>query len=209
MSSGHINSISSRSSDEDCDCLFKIMMLGDSAVGKTSFVTRYVSDKFGERYLCTVGIDYQEKILIKNEKEIKLQIWDTAGQERYRNIAKSYFQSSNAFIVAYDISNKKTFNQLKYWVEQIKSISNSNVKCIIIGTKCDIEDRAVDEEEADDFAKKLGYKFFETSAKLNINVKETFESLLDEILLNFKEDKRISLRLSSKDMTKKQKKNCC
>ena len=209
MSRGQINSISSQSSEKDYDYLFKIMILGDSAVGKTSFITKYVSNKFGERYLCTIGIDYQEKLLVKNEKDIKLQIWDTAGQERYRNIAKSYFQSSHAFIVAYDINNKKTFNQLKYWVEQIKSISNSNVKCIIIGTKCDLEDRQVNEEEGEDFAKKLGYKFFETSAKLNINVTETFESLLDELLLNYKEDKRDSVRLSSKEITKKEKKNCC
>ena len=207
MSKSLKNSVSSESNDYDY--LFKIMMLGDSGVGKTSFITRYISNKFGDRYLCTIGIDSQEKILTKNEKEIKLQIWDTAGQERYRNVAKSYFQSSHAFIVAYDISNIKTFKQLKYWVEQIKSISNTNVKCIIIGTKLDMEDRQVDEEEAKDFAQKLGFKFFETSAKLNINVTETFESLLDELLLNYKGEKRESLRLSSKDVTKKHKKNCC
>ena len=209
MSRGQINSISSLSSDKEYDYLFKIMILGESAVGKTSFITKYISNKFGDRYLCTIGIDYQEKLLVKNEKVIKFQIWDTAGQERYRNLAKSYFQSSHAFIIAYDINNKKSFNNLKYWLEQINSISNSNVKCIIIGTKCDLEERQVDEEEGENFAKKNGYKFFETSAKLNINVTETFESLLDELLLNYKEDKKDSVRLSSKEITKKEKKNCC
>ena len=92
------------SDNQDYDLKFKIMILGESMVGKTSFITRYTLDKFGERYLCTIGIDFQVKIVSKNGKEIKLQIWDTAGQERYRNVAKSYFQSSQGFIVCYDIS---------------------------------------------------------------------------------------------------------
>ena len=196
------------SDNQDYDLKFKIMILGESMVGKTSFITRYTLDKFGERYLCTIGIDFQVKIVSKNGKEIKLQIWDTAGQERYRNVAKSYFQSSQGFIVCYDISNKNSFNQVKYWVEQIKSISDEKTKCILVGTKCDLSEREVSEEEGSEFAKKLGFKFFETSAKLNMNVNEAFDGLLDEILLNYRGSKRNSMMLSKK-LNKKEKKSCC
>ena len=196
------------SDNQDYDLKFKIMILGESMVGKTSFITRYTLDKFGERYLCTIGIDFQVKIVSKNGKEIKLQIWDTAGQERYRNVAKSYFQSSQGFIVCYDISNKNSFNQVKYWVEQIKSISDEKTKCILVGTKCDLSEREVSEEEGSEFAKKLGFKFFETSAKLNINVNEAFDGLLDEILLNYRASKRNSMMLSKK-LNQKEKKSCC
>ena len=204
------NSIRSSTEDSDMNIeyKFKIMILGETAVGKTSFITRYISDTFGEKYLCTIGIDFRDKIVERNNKKIKLQIWDTAGQERYRNVAKSYFQASHGFIIAYDINNRESFKQVKYWVEQIKSISDESTKCILIGTKCDLDKRKVEENEVDDYAKKLGYKFFETSAKLNINVKETFDCLLDDILLNYKEKKRNSVMLSSKKI-KKQKKKCC
>ena len=196
------------SDNQDYDLKFKIMILGESMVGKTSFITRYTLDKFGERYLCTIGIDFQVKIVSKNGKEIKLQIWDTAGQERYRNVAKSYFQSSQGFIVCYDISNKNSFNQVKYWVEQIKSISDEKTKCILVGTKCDLSEREVSEEEGSEYAKKLGFKFFETSAKLNMNVNEAFDGLLDEILLNYRGSKRNSMMLSKK-LNQKEKKSCC
>ena len=213
MSNMTTNDNESRTDSEatvnDFDYRFKIMILGESMVGKTSIINRYVNDKFGERYLCTIGIDFQEKIIVKNDKEIKLQIWDTAGQERYRNVTKSYFQSSNGFILAYDISNKESFNQIKYWLDQIKTTSEESTKYILVGTKCDLDEREVPEEKGINLAQKLGIKFLETSAKLNININETFETLIDEILLNFKVEKRKSLMISSKKMNKKNKKNCC
>ena len=198
----------SEESNKDYDYKFKIMILGESMVGKTSLITRYTLDKFGERYLCTIGIDFQVKIVQKNGKEIKLQIWDTAGQERYRNVAKSYFQSSQGFIVCYDMTNRESFNQVKYWVEQIKTISDEKTKCILVATKCDIGEREITEEEGEELANKFGFKFFETGAKLSINVKEAFDCLLDEILLNYKGNVRNSLMLSKK-LSEKQKKSCC
>ena len=103
---------------------------------------------------------------------------------------------------------KNSFNQVKYWVEQIKSISDEKTKCILVGTKCDLSEREVSEEEGSEFAKKLGFKFFETSAKLNMNVNEAFDGLLDEILLNYRASKRNSMMLSKK-LNKKEKKSCC
>ena len=191
------------------ECVYKVLLLGDTTVGKTCFLMKYTDKTFQDIHMATIGLDYRLKTMkLKNGKEIKLQIWDTAGQERYRNVAKSYFQSSQGFIVCYDISNKNSFNQVKYWVEQIKSISDEKTKCILVGTKCDLREREVSEEEGSEFAKKLGFKFFETSAKLNMNVNEAFDGLLDEILLNYRASKRNSMMLSKK-LNKKEKKSCC
>ena len=105
----------------------------------------------------------------------------------------------------YDISNKESFNQIKYWLDQIKTTSEESTKYILVGTKCDLDEREVPEEKGINLAQKLGIKFLETSAKLNININETFETLIDEILLNFKVEKRKSLMISSKKMNKKNK----
>ena len=199
----------SETTENDCDIKLKIMVLGESMVGKTSLINRYTNDKFVERYLCTIGIDFQEKIVKKNDREVKIQIWDTAGQERYRNVAKSYFQTSNGFVIAYDINNKDSFEKVKYWIEQIKTISDEKTKFVLVGTKCDLQLREVSEEKGNSLANKLGIKFFETSSKLNINITEAFNSLIDDILLNYRGSKRKSLIISSKKTKKEPKKNCC
>ena len=190
------------------DIKLKFVILGESMVGKTSIINRYINNKFGDRYLCTVGIDFQEKIVDKKNKKIKLQIWDTAGEERYRNITKNYFQHCNGFIITYDIGNNNSFEQVKYWINQIAEKSDQKANCILVGNKCDLTEREVGEEKGSKLAKKLGYKFFETSAKLNLNVEEAFDGLIDDVLLNYKEPIRDSMKLSS-EQAKKEKKKCC
>ena len=119
----------------------KIMVIGESKIGKTSIISRYCNNEFnGGAYLSTVGIDFQIKDIVLNNKLIKLQIWDTAGQERYRNIAKNYFQSSDGFIIVYDISNLETFEKLDYWIEQIQTNSQEKTKMFLFGNKIDLED---------------------------------------------------------------------
>jgi len=198
----------SKSTLEDYDIKLKIMVLGESMVGKTCLITRYTNDKFGGRYLCTVGIDFQKKKIEKNNKKILLQIWDTAGQERFRNVTKNYFHASQGFILAYDINNKESFEKVQYWVEEIKSNAEEKIKCILIGTKCDLDRREVSEEEGIELGRKFGYKFLETSAKDNININETFDTLVSEILTNYEDNKRASLTLTSNKIGKKKKK-CC
>ena len=197
-------------STSDYDIKLKFVILGETMVGKTCFINRYISDKFGERYLCTVGIDFQEKTIIKNNKKIKLQVWDTAGEERYRNLTKNYFQACDGFIIAYDINNLESFDQVRYWIKQIAAFSGEKSKCILIGTKCDLNEREIDEKKGKELAKKIGCKFFETSSKLNMNVEETFDALVDDVLLNYKENESLrgSMKLSSKN-TKEEKKKCC
>ena len=208
MSSELRRDIDTKSTIDDFDIKLKIMVLGESMVGKTSLITRYTNDKFGGRYLCTVGIDFQKKKIEKNGKRVLLQIWDTAGQERFRNVTKNYFQASQGFILAYDLNNKESFEKVQYWVEEIKSNAEEKIKCILIGTKCDLDKREVSEEEGQNLGQKYGYKFLETSAKENININETFETLVSEIMDNFKENGRQSLTLSTNKLGKKKKK-CC
>ena len=208
MSSELRRDMDTKSTLDDFDIKLKIMVLGESMVGKTSLITRYTNDKFGGRYLCTVGIDFQKKKIEKNGKRVLLQIWDTAGQERFRNVTKNYFQASQGFILAYDINNKESFEKVQYWIEEIKSNAEEKIKCILIGTKCDLDKREVSEEEGQNLGEQYGYKFLETSAKDNININETFETLVSEILDNFQENGRQSLTLSTNKIGKKKKK-CC
>ena len=208
MSSELRRDIDTKSTIDDFDIKLKIMVLGESMVGKTSLITRYTNDKFGGRYLCTVGIDFQKKKIEKNGKKVLLQIWDTAGQERFRNVTKNYFQASQGFILAYDLNNKESFEKVQYWVEEIKSNAEEKIKCILIGTKCDLDKREVSEEEGQNLGQQYGFKFLETSAKDNININETFETLVSEILDNFQENGRQSLTLSTNKLGKKKKK-CC
>ena len=209
MSSELRRDIDTKSTIDDFDIKLKIMVLGESMVGKTSLITRYTNDKFGGRYLCTVGIDFQKKKIEKNGKRVLLQIWDTAGQERFRNVTKNYFHTSQGFILAYDINNKESFEKVQYWIEEIKANAEEKIKCILIGTKYDLDKREVSEEEGQKLGEEYGYKFLETSAKENININETFETLVSEIMNNnFKVNRRESLTLSKNKIGKKKKK-CC
>ena len=122
------------------DQKIKIMIIGETLVGKTAIITRYTKKVFGETYLSTVGIDFQNKPLNINGKKINVEIWDTAGQERFRNIAKNYFQSSDGFLLVYDITNKETFDKLNDWYDQIKTNAPENSKCMIVGNKSDLEE---------------------------------------------------------------------
>ena len=164
------------------DLKYKIMVLGESKVGKTSLIKRYTKDQFGGVYLTIVGMDFQDKIIQIEDKKIRLQIWDTAGQERFRNITKSYFQSAQGLIIVYDIADKESFEKINFWMENIKKNAPENVKLILVGNKCDlINERKVSIEEGEKRAKDNNIKFFEACAKDGTNVKELFYYLANEI----------------------------
>ena len=194
------------------DQKIKIMILGETLVGKTAIITRYTKKVFAENYLTTVGIDFQNKQLNINGKKINVEIWDTAGQERFRNIAKTYFQSSDGFLLVYDITSKDSFNKLNDWYDQIKLSAPENSKCIIAGNKSDLEEkRQVKKEEGEKFASDNNLKFYETSAKDDKNINIVFELLSNEIVNDektIKRNKRSSQVLKKKN-AKVEKKNCC
>ena len=186
------------------DLKYKIMVLGESKVGKTSLIKRYTKDQFGGIYLTTVGMDFQDKIIEIEDKKIRLQIWDTAGQDRFRNVTKSYFQSSHGFIIVYEISDKESFEKINFWMEHIKNNAPENVKIILVGNKEDLtSERQVSIEEGENYAKHYNIKFFEACAKDGTNVKELFYYLANEI---YQDDKN---RVKSEcKTTKKNKKKC-
>ena len=190
----------------------KLMVIGETKVGKTSLIKKYTKDIFGGTYLTTVGIDFQEKIIDVEDKSVKLQIWDTAGQERFRNIAKSYFHTSDGFLLVYDISCKDSFEKLNYWYEQITLNAPANTICIVAGNKCDLEDkRQVNKADGENFAKKYNLNFYETSAKEGDNVNEIFEVLSSEIIKDIKKNGHKNKRSSQvlRKNTKNKKKTCC
>uniref|UniRef100_A0A8C5Q7P2 Ras-related protein Rab-3 n=1 Tax=Leptobrachium leishanense TaxID=445787 RepID=A0A8C5Q7P2_9ANUR len=168
--------------DQTFDYMFKLLIIGNSSVGKTSFLFRYADDSFTSAFVSTVGIDFKVKTVYRNEKRVKLQIWDTAGQERYRTITTAYYRGAMGFLLMYDISNVDSFNAVQDWATQIKTYSWDNAQVLLVGNKCDLEDdRVIPAEDGRRLAEELGFEFFEASAKENINVKQVFERLVDVI----------------------------
>ncbi|MCJ8737822.1 hypothetical protein PDJAM_G00028540 [Pangasius djambal] len=140
------------------------------------------NDSFTPAFVSTVGIDFKVKTIYRNDKRIKLQIWDTAGQERYRTITTAYYRGAMGFILMYDITNEESFAAVQDWSTQIKTYSWDNAQVLLVGNKCDMDDeRVVASERGRQLSEHLGFEFFEASAKDNINVKQTFERLVDII----------------------------
>uniref|UniRef100_A0A3Q3L1W8 small monomeric GTPase n=3 Tax=Mastacembelus armatus TaxID=205130 RepID=A0A3Q3L1W8_9TELE len=168
--------------DQNFDYMFKLLIIGNSSVGKTSFLFRYADDSFTSAFVSTVGIDFKVKTIFRNNKKVKLQIWDTAGQERYRTITTAYYRGAMGFLLMYDITSEGSFSAVQDWATQIKTYSWDNAQVVLVGNKLDLEeDRQVPTEDAQRLATELGFLFFEASAKDNINVKQVFEKLVDII----------------------------
>ena len=200
--------------EEDFDEKLKLMILGDSEVGKSSVLRKYCKNEFMSKYISTIGIDFQLKYINVNNKKIRLQVWDTAGQERYKVVAKNYFNTSDGFIVMYDITNRESFVNINNWMEQITTLGGNDVKYIIFGNKNDLsEKREVEIDEGKELAKKYKCKFFETSAKEGNNVEAGFKSITMDILGDFKavQARRHDSAILKNHNIKKihKKKTCC
>ena len=165
------------------ECVYKVLLLGDSTVGKTCFLMKYTDKTFQDIHMSTIGLDYRLKAMkLKSGKKIKLQIWDTAGQDRFRAITKNYYKGSHGIILIYDVTSIQTYENIKTWVSQIREEASSNVVIYIVGNKIDMEEeRKVSKEEGKNLADELGFPFAETSAKTGINVNETFEDLVERV----------------------------
>eukprot|EP01016_Furgasonia_blochmanni_P008032 TRINITY_DN13225_c0_g2_i1.p1 TRINITY_DN13225_c0_g2~~TRINITY_DN13225_c0_g2_i1.p1 ORF type:complete len:212 (+),score=17.95 TRINITY_DN13225_c0_g2_i1:122-757(+) len=167
---------------QDYDYLVKVVIVGDSGVGKTCLLVRYTEQNFITHHLVTIGIDFKFKNLEVNGKRLRLQIWDTAGQERFRTIANTYYRSSSGIILAYSSGDRSSFNNVENWLKQINANADESVCKIIVATKCDLDSIQVDPSEGRKLAEKHGLKFFETSAKESVNVDECFGTLARDIL---------------------------
>ena len=195
----------------------KILLIGDSMVGKTCLLLNYVDHVFPEDHIATIGVEFKDKYITKDNYNIRLQLWDTAGQERFNSITKNIYRGANGVLFVYDITNRQSFNSVKKWIKETESF-DEDIKGIILGNKIDLEDeRKVDKDELEEFGQERQMKVMEISAKSNINVNECFdliiEELLDkktegEIMERYSRKKKCDLSISSKQkITKKQ--GCC
>ncbi|XP_004780402.1 ras-related protein Rab-13 isoform X2 [Mustela nigripes] len=166
------------------DHLFKLLLIGDSGVGKTCLIIRFAEDSFNNTYISTIGIDFKIRTVDVEGKKIKLQVWDTAGQERFKTITTAYYRGAMGIILVYDITDEKSFENIQNWMKSIKENASAGVERLLLGNKCDMEaKRKVQKERAVKLAREHGIRFFETSAKSSTNVDEAFSSLARDILL--------------------------
>ena len=190
---------------------FKILTLGESEVGKTSILRRFIENKFLKNHLATIGIDYRTKIIKVYGRDIRLKIWDTAGQERYHNITNHIFKGADGIVLIFDVTQESSFIKINDWIEQIKSnISQEEICLILLGNKCDIEERMVSKEKGKEMADSLNVDYYETSALNGTGINEAFEALSKLIvkkkaILNG-EGRTFSLATEN---SKKRKKGCC
>jgi len=217
----------------DFEYIVKILGLGDSGVGKTAFLNRYIDEKFIEEFVSTVGIDFREKQIVhfsahtegSNElhgQPVHLQFWDTAGQERFRGLTRAFFRDAMGFLVMFDLTLEESFVNVRKWLSQLEVHADCDVPAIIlIGNKCDLKDkRVVQQVSAVQLADTLGIKYFETSALTGENVKEVVDSILDLIMeqidlrrdcmacKSFSMENNVQLKEPNKGYPKTIKSNC-
>ena len=191
------------------ELLYKILLLGDSSVGKTCFLMRYADNTFQEIHMSTIGLDYKLKnVQLDDGKIVKIQIWDTAGQDRFRSITKNYYKGAHGIILIYDVTSRKTFENIQNWVTQIKEEVSEKVNIILVGNKIDDENnRKVSSEEGKKMADQWGLDFFETSAKSGINIDTTFNDLVKKTVETYSKTEGKGDKLNSKKSGNKKK--CC
>ncbi|XP_042494630.1 ras-related protein RABA2a [Macadamia integrifolia] len=210
-----------RRPDEEYDYLFKVVLIGDSGVGKSNILSRFTRNEFCLESKSTIGVEFATRTLQVEGKTIKAQIWDTAGQERYRAITSAYYRGALGALLVYDVTKPTTFENVSRWLKELRDHADSNIVIMLIGNKTDLKHlRAVATEDAQGFAEKEGLSFIETSALEATNVEKAFQTILAEIYriiskknlssgepapAEFKEGKTIDVSASEMNT----KKSCC
>lgn len=165
------------------DYIFKILIVGDSGVGKSALLARFADDQFSESFIATIGVDFKIRTISIGGKNVKLQIWDTAGQERFRSITNSYYRGCCAAIVVYDITSEQSFRRVKSWFNELGTYCRKDVEVILVGSKSDREEyRQVSTLQGEEFASAKHVVFMETSAKNGSNVDALFQRLARELV---------------------------
>ncbi|XP_024973730.1 ras-related protein Rab11C [Cynara cardunculus var. scolymus] len=168
--------------DHEYDYLFKIVLIGDSGVGKTNILSRFTRNEFCLESKSTIGVEFATRTLEVDGKTIKAQIWDTAGQERYRAITSAYYRGAVGALLVYDITKRPTFDNLQRWLRELREHADSNIVLMMAGNKSDLNHlRAVSEQDGQSLAEKEGLSFLETSALESYNIEESFKSVLTDI----------------------------
>ncbi|KAJ5067264.1 ras and ef-hand domain-containing protein [Anaeramoeba ignava] len=189
----------------------KVVLLGNSQVGKSCLLHQFCDGKFNRNTISTAGVDFRFSELVVRDQTIKLQIWDTAGQERFRTITSSYYRDADGVMVVYDITNRPSYDQIQYWIKDITSNGPPNIAKMIFANKNDLDtDRKVEKSEGEKLASSLNCSFFEGSAKTGENVGQAFfklaEQAVDRGFIHEPENDTVKIR---KNLTTKQKSKCC
>ena len=192
---------------------FKILTIGESGVGKTCVLRRFVENKFLKNHLATIGIDFKTRVIDVNGLNIKLKIWDTAGQERFRNITNQYYKGADGILLVYDVTDEESYNKIHDWMDQITSnTDNEDIGLVLLGNKCDMEQRTVTEQMGKDLANDLKISYYETSALSGQGITEAFKGLTIDIMkkkkLNVDGDGNIELNKKGGKKNKKDS-DCC
>ena len=201
------------------DFLYKMILIGDSGVGKSNILLKYLKNEFQQNTKATVGVEFGTKTVEIDNKKIKVQIWDTAGQERYRSITSAYYKGAKGAFIVYDITRKGSFENIDKWIEDLKSNGDKNVSIMLIGNKSDLADkREVQTDEGIKKSEESKVAFLETSALNGENVAKAFEQIIEQIYQNncsnddedvdFEIDKGVNLSEENNQQTE-EKKACC
>ena len=194
---------------------FKLVILGDIYVGKTSIINQFMYESFDTNYQATIGIDFLSKTIHMDDKPLRLQLWDTAGQERFRSLIPNYIRDCSAAIVVFDVTNKKSFDSIETWISDVRKERGSSAVIAVVGNKIDkTEERCVSREDAEAKVKGLNSIYQETSAKSGQNVKELFREIskaLGEENMPVTEPKRgVALTINTNlGHTPQSQKRCC
>jgi Ras-related protein Rab-8A len=196
------------------DFLIKLLLIGDSGVGKSCLLLRFSDDSFTTSFITTIGIDFKIKTIELDGKRIKLQIWDTAGQERFRTITTAYYRGAMGILLVYDVTDENSFRNINNWIRNIEQHAADNVDKILIGNKCDMmKDRAVEHTEGEKLAQEYGIPFFETSAKNDTNVTQAFTTIASAIKKRLMDNPQTSssnsVQVTAKNSKPSSNSGCC
>ena len=191
---------SNQAHDQYFDFVFKVLLVGESGVGKTAISLRYVNNVYELHTVASTGIDFRNKIIEVEGRRAKIQIWDTAGQERFHSITTNFFRSAQGIVVFYDVTNQASFEKISFWMDCIKLNAPKSVKVMLCGNKCDMGDRRkVNTRSGQSIAKEYGVPFYETSAGTGLNVDEVFDAIVKQIFMNIESPKKDTIRLGEYD----------
>ena len=188
----------------------KLLVLGDSSVGKSNFIGRFINEEFSPTHISSSGLDLKTKDIELQNKIIRVQLWDTAGQEKYRSITKNLFLRVQGIIAVFDLTNEDSFTSIKSWIITIREECGSHMPVILVGNKCDlVDEKIISDEEANTYAKKEKLQYFETSTKDDINIKKSIEEICSKIIKSNFSRNDCSFSLDYSVMDKQKKKTCC
>ena len=203
--------------EDGYDILFKIILVGDTSVGKTNIINKYIKNEFREDFYATIGVEFSHKKFVVENRKIKAQIWDTAGQERYKAITRAYYKGAKGAFIVYDITRKETFDDVDKWRNELISSCNQEITVMLIGNKCDLENqREISKEQGEEKAKSFEFSFLETSALSGENLEKGFQMLIEEIYQKYKVEQsksdEINLNSGAEEIKigkMNKKKKCC